>query len=150
MQAPPNWFHTNAPAGWISAAIASAGFIYMLVTRKKPRRLNLHQARNTSVVSIAERVREKIKISFEEKAVKSLGQIEATIFNSGSEPIHDPSFTLALSDESTILSEAVVPYVSGNAAKDLRFNGTAVITKNKLRCEWGYPLKRIGLMGRAL
>lgn len=100
---------TNAPAAWISALVAASSCILLLRSRKTPKKLVFREVSNTSVVSIWPAVRDKIKMTFDDKPISSLGQIEARVFNSGSEVIHEPSFVVSLPKKSEVLSVSTSP-----------------------------------------
>ena len=119
-----HWMQTNAPAAWISSLIAIITCIFLLRSRKKPKRIVLREVRNTSVVSIWPTVRNKIKMTFEDKPIQSLGQIEADIFNSGSEAIQQPTFTLTLPEESVVLGILLTP---DNSETQCKFDRNKII-----------------------
>jgi hypothetical protein len=104
-----HWLYTNAPAAWLSALAASIAFILALRSRKKPKRLVVREVRNSSVVRIWPTIRHKISMTFEDRPIKSLAQIEAEIFNEGSETIEHPEFTLDLPDGCTVLGVSITP-----------------------------------------
>ncbi len=104
-----HWLYTNAPAAWLSALAAAVAFLLALRSRKKPRRLVVREVRNSSVVRIWPSVRHKIKMEFEDRTIKSLAQVEAEVFNEGSETIEGPNFTLTLPDGCVVLDIAVSP-----------------------------------------
>jgi hypothetical protein len=119
-----HWMQTNAPAAWISALIAIITCIFLLRSRRKPRRIVLREVRNTSVVSIWPTVRNKIKMTFEDKPIQSLGQIEGDIFNSGSEAIQHPTLTLTLPEESVVLGVLLTP---DNSEAQCKFDRNKII-----------------------
>jgi hypothetical protein len=116
IQGPPegalHWLYTNAPAAWLSALVAIVTCVYLLRSRKKPKRLVIRESRNTSVVTIRPSVRDKIKMTFDDKPIKTLGQIDGDIFNEGSDVIQRPTFSLTLSEKSVVLDVSVTPQES--------------------------------------
>jgi len=113
MQSPADtwwrWFYTNAPAAWMSAVVAITTLIYVLRTRKRPRRLVVREAAKSSLVRIWTSVREKIGITFEGRSIKTLGQIDFELLNEGSEVIQRPVVTFTLPDETRILDTHTAP-----------------------------------------
>jgi hypothetical protein len=77
--------------------------------RKKPRRIVFKEVRNSSVVRIWPNVRHKIKMTFEDRPIETLAQIEAEVFNEGSETIERPTITLTLPEECVVLDLSVTP-----------------------------------------
>ena len=104
-----DWFYTNAPAAWITALIAVVTCIFVLWTRKKAQRIVVREIANSSLIRIWPGVRQKIKMTFEDRPIRTLGQIDANIFNEGSNVIQNPTFKLILPEESTILDTLVTP-----------------------------------------
>jgi hypothetical protein len=103
------WLYTNAPAAWISAVIAIISCLLVLRSRKKPSRLVFSELKNTSLVTIWPSVRDQIKISFAGKDVTALSQIDAEIFNEGSDVIQRPIFTVMLPQKTVVLGALVTP-----------------------------------------
>jgi hypothetical protein len=123
-----HWLQTNAPAAWISATAALITLLFVLRSRKKPRKLVFREIRNSSVITISPAIRDRIQIRFDNRGVQSLGQIEAEIRNTGSEPILNPSFTLVVPPESTILSASMAPGLDVDSS----------IQVNKVTSKWPY------------
>ena len=118
-----HWVYTNAPAAWISAAIAIITCVILVRSRKKPKRLVVREIRNSTLVRIWPGVRHKIKMTFADQPIRKLGQIEGQIFNEGSEVIQNPTFNLTLPNRSRILDVLITP-------EDL--NAMSTIVQNKL------------------
>ena len=141
IQNPPetalHWLYTNAPAAWISALVAIVTCGFLLLSRKKPKRLVVRESRNTSVVSIRPSVRDKIKMTFDETPIKTLGQIDGDIFNEGSEVIQQPTFALMLSEQSVVLDVLLTP---------LDLEGKSKIDRNKVSITLPYlnPVREHG------
>lgn len=104
-----HWFYTNAPAAWMSALIAVVTCLLVIRSKKKPRRIVVREVSNTSLVRIRPEVRHKIKMSFEDRPIKTVGQIEAEIFNEGSDVIHSPAFVLTVPPDSVVLDVLLTP-----------------------------------------
>src|SRR5260370_42262484 len=98
-----------APAAGLSALRVAVAVCLAFRSRKKPRRLVVREVRNSSVVRIWPSVRHKIKMEFEDRTIKSLAQVEAEVFNEGSETIEGPNFTLTLPDGCVVLDIAASP-----------------------------------------
>jgi len=106
------WLQTNAPAAWISALVAILTCGFLVRSRRKPKRVVLREIRNTSVVNIWPNVRHKIKMTFDDKAINTLGQIDADIFNTGSEPVQQPTLLVTLPSKSVVLDVRLGPQSS--------------------------------------
>ncbi len=113
MQSPTDtlwhWFYTNAPAAWFSAVAATVTLIYVLRTRKKPRRLVVRETAKSSLVRIWPSIREKIGITFDGRSIDTLGQIDLEILNEGSDTIQQPEITLTLPAETRVLDAHAIP-----------------------------------------
>lgn len=123
------WLQTNAPAAWISALVAILTCGFLLHSRKKPKRIILCEVRNTSVVNIWPSVRHKIKMTFDDKPIDTLGQIDADIFNTGSEPVQQPTFVVTLPTKSVVLDVQLGPESS---------QGQTTIDGNKVAITFPY------------
>jgi hypothetical protein len=121
MQSPPDswahWLYTNAPAAWLSALIAILTCIVLLRSRKRPKRLVVREVASSSLVRVWPGVRRKIKISFDDKPITTLGQVDYEMFNEGSEVIQNPKLTLALPPQSVVLDVLLKPEESGAELK---------------------------------
>lgn len=104
-----HWLYTNAPAAWISAAIAIITCALVVRSKKKPRRVVIREVSNSSLVRIRSEIQHKIKMTFEDKAISTIGQIEADIFNGGSEVVHSPTLVLTLPPDAVVLDVLVTP-----------------------------------------
>jgi hypothetical protein len=104
-----HWLYTNAPAAWISAAVATVTCIVLIRFRKRPRRAVFREIGNSSLVRIWPGVRPKISMAFEDRPIKELGQVEGEIFNEGSETIQHPTIILGLPESSIVLDVSVNP-----------------------------------------
>ena len=104
-----HWLYTNAPAAWISAAVATITSIILIRSRKKPRRVVIRELNNSSLIRIWPGVRGKVRMTFEDRPIDGLGQIEGEIFNEGSDAIQNPTITLRLPKKSTVLAVSVSP-----------------------------------------
>lgn len=125
----PDWFYTNAPAAWISAFVAAITCAILLWTRKKPNRIIIREEINTSLISIRKAFIEKIKVSYENRNIGSLGQVALTVYNEGSDVIRYPTFTLNFPERSTVLEMWVDPE---------EVNDTYVIQGNKTTIKLRY------------
>jgi hypothetical protein len=103
------WFYSNAPAAWISALIAVLSLLYVLRTKRKPRRLVIREMGKSSLIRISPSVRGKINISFAGVPIGALGQIDIDVFNAGSEAIQQAEFAIVLPEETAILDAHVAP-----------------------------------------
>jgi|ERR1019366_4137647 hypothetical protein len=102
-----HWLYTNAPAAWIAALAATTGLLLQL--RKRPKRLVIRETRNSSLIHVWPTVRSKVKITFNDQPIETLGQIGGEIFNEGSDTIQRPTFTLTLPSTAAILDAQVSP-----------------------------------------
>ena len=103
------WFSTNAPAAWISALIATVSLLLVLRSRKQPKKLVIREVKNSSLIKIWPGIRDKITVSFGDRQVGSLGQMEIELLNSGSEVIEHASCTLQLSKDAHVLGTVLRP-----------------------------------------
>jgi hypothetical protein len=103
------WFYTNAPAAWISALIATAGLIFVLSSRKQPRRLVVREVRNTSLVTIWPSVRDQIQMTFDGRPIGSLGQVALEIYNEGSDVIQNARIAVSLPEDCKVLGLLIEP-----------------------------------------
>lgn len=130
LQAPPDtlarWFYTNAPAAWISALIATASLIFVLTSRKKPKRLVVREVRISSLVTIWASVRDQIKMSFAGMPINGLGQVELEIFNEGSEVIKDANLKVSFADDCKVLGLLIAPEELG-ARSLIHNNGISIV-----------------------
>jgi|SRR5579864_5692292 len=121
VQGPPetvlHWLYTNAPAAWISALVATVTVGFLLYSRKRPNRIVIREIRNTSVVRIRPSVRNKIKMTFDDKPIETLGQIEGEIVNDGSGVITTPKFVFTLAEDSIVLDALITPQDFGATAE---------------------------------
>ena len=104
-----HWFSTNAPAAWFAATVSFFSLLYVLRSRKKPKKLVVREVRNSSLINIWPGVRPKIKMTFCDKPIGTLGQVDGDIFNEGSGTIQNPTFTLTLPSESRVLDILITP-----------------------------------------
>lgn len=123
-----HWLYTNAPAAWIAAFVAVTGLLLRL--RKKPRRLVFRERRNSSLIRIWPTVRSQIKITFADRPIGRLGQIEGEVFNEGSDPIQHPTFTVNLPTAASILDARISPEGCGGKC-EIQGN-TATVTLDYL------------------
>lgn len=105
----PDWLYTNAPAAWISAFVAAITCVVLLWTRKKPNRIVIREKINTSLISIRKAFIEKIKVTYEDRNIRSLGQVALSVYNEGSDVIRCPTFTLNFPEGSTVLEIWIDP-----------------------------------------
>lgn len=105
----PQWLYTNAPAAWISAVVAVVTCVYVLWSRKKPRRLLVRYLASSSLVRVWPSVKKKIDIRFDGQAIRTLTQVDLEIMNEGSEAIASAGFTITLPPKSRILDILVTP-----------------------------------------
>jgi hypothetical protein len=119
-----HWFYTNAPAAWISAVIATVGFLLVLRSRKKPKRIIVRETKNATLVTIWPSVRNNIELFYTGSKINTLAQVELDIFNQGSEVIQCPSIGLMLPTESRVLGMRLTP---DNDDTHQRFEGNKVI-----------------------
>jgi hypothetical protein len=103
------WFYTNAPAAWLSAVIATLTCIYVLITRKRPQRLAVRHEASSPLVRVWPSIRKKITVAYDNRPVDSLGQIDVTVLNEGSEIIENPSIIISLPKGSKVLSVLIDP-----------------------------------------
>lgn len=104
-----SWLYTNAPAAWISAVVATATLIFVLFTRKRPRRLVVREITSNSLVNIQNHVKRRIRVLFDGNPVKDLSQLDLDLFNQGSEPIVQAIIRISLPSGSKILHAEVNP-----------------------------------------
>jgi hypothetical protein len=97
------WFYTNAPAAWFSAAAAVTTLALVLRSRKRPKRLVVREVSNSSLIQVWPGIRHQITVAFEGNPIDGLGQLDLELFNTGSDLIEDASFTLVLSKGTHIL-----------------------------------------------
>jgi hypothetical protein len=71
----------------------------------------------SSLVRVWPGVRRKIKISFDDKPITMLGQIDYELFNEGSDVIQNPDFTFTFPTESIVLDVLLLP---DDAAAELK------------------------------
>lgn len=107
------WFYTNAPAGWIVAVVATAGFLWTLRSRKKPKRIIVRETKNTTLVTIWPSVRKNIELLFAGRKINTLAQLDLDIFNQGSEVIQRPRLTVTLPAGCNVLAALLVPDSDG-------------------------------------
>jgi hypothetical protein len=120
------WFYTNAPAAWISAVVATVGFVLVLRSRKKPKRVVVREVEKSSLVRIWPSVRDKIHMTFNGHPVQNLGQIDLEILNEGSEVISHPGFEVSLADGSTILDVLLTP-IDPHATAQVNANRVVIV-----------------------
>jgi hypothetical protein len=106
-----HWLYTNAPAAWISALIAVS--VLGIQLRKKPKRLVIRELRNTSLINIQRPLREKIKMTFADRPIQGLAQVEGEIFNEGSDTIQRARITLTFPLATALLDARVTPDDAG-------------------------------------
>jgi hypothetical protein len=69
----------------------------------------IREVRNSSLLHVPRGIRDRISITFDESRISEVGQIEAEIFNGGSETIQNPRFTLTLPEGAKILDALLTP-----------------------------------------
>jgi hypothetical protein len=104
-----HWVYTNAPAAWLSALVATIGCLILIRRRIRPRRLVIRELGTSSLVRVWPGVRQKIKISFDDRPITILGQIDYEVFNEGSDVIQNSDFTLTFPAESIVLDVLLTP-----------------------------------------
>jgi hypothetical protein len=107
------WFYTNAPAAWISAVIATVGFLLVLRSRKKPKRIIVRETKNTTLVTIWPSVRSNIELFYAGRKINNLAQVNVDIFNEGSEVIQRPSLAVVLPVGCNVLAAVLEPEEEG-------------------------------------
>jgi len=123
------WLSANA-AGWIVAVVAVVSWIVKETRRKRAKHVVVKEILNSSLLRVSPRIRDKICIKFAEagnwRDVNAVGQIEAEIFNDGSDTIRNPKFMLTVPSGAKILDAQV------NDGKPSAFEGDPVceVTEN--------------------
>jgi len=131
------WFYTNAPAAWISAFIATTTLVLVLRSRKNPKRVIVREVRNSSLIEVWPRIRDRITVAFEGRPISGLGQVELELFNSGSEVIENAEVVLTLSEDAKILGYVFEP-------SDLNVSATVQDNKVNLVLPFLNPVKEHG------
>lgn len=103
------WLYTNAPAAWISTLVATVTCVYVLWSRKRPNIIIVQDITHSSLIRVWPSIREKIKLTFNDQPITTLGQIDLKVFNNGSDVIKDSSFEIMLPKDSKILGAEIEP-----------------------------------------
>lgn len=120
------WLYTNAPAAWISAAVAAFSLLFVVITRKKPRRLVMRELGSSSLVNIQRHVRKRILVLFDDAQVANLSQIDIEMFNQGTEAISNPIVRIELPAKTKVINVAIDPPME---SADVQIFGSAVVVK---------------------
>ncbi len=107
------WLFSPAGAGWVFGFVALFVAIFQWVQRKRARRLIFRQIDTTSLVDINPRIRDKIKVTFNDKLIVNLTRFRAEIFSLGSDSTQNPTITITVPEETRILDVAVVSSTDG-------------------------------------
>ena len=107
------WFYTNAPAAWFSAVAAVSTLVYVLRSRKKPKRIVVRETKNTTLVTIWPSVRGNIELFYSGRKINNLAQVNVDIFNEGSEVIQRPTLTVVLPVGCSVLAAVLEPEEEG-------------------------------------
>lgn len=119
------WLYTNAPAAWLAAIVATITLIYILLTRKKPKKIIVRDIYESSLVRIWPSVKKKISLTFEGKTIDTLGQVDLEIFNEGSEVIKNPTFMIVFPKTSRVLDVLLRPQ-DGKPTREIKNNNVTI------------------------
>jgi hypothetical protein len=103
------WLFSDAGAGWVFGLVSLIGLIISYTRKNRFQRIIFKELRKRSLVDIKKSIRNKIKITFDEKPVSGLSQIHAAIFNDGVNVIKDITLRVYLPENVTFLDVLVEP-----------------------------------------
>jgi hypothetical protein len=104
----PQWLFSAAGAGWALGIVSLFGLIVTIVRRTRPGKLVFAEIDKTSLIDINSRIRDRIRVTYNEQPIARLGHVRAEIFNEGSETIHNAVLELKMAEEVRILEITVV------------------------------------------
>jgi hypothetical protein len=108
-----HWLSTEAAAGWGLGIVSFSGLVWTLVGRKRPNRLAYSEIDKSSLIDINTKIRDRIKVTYNQQPIERLGHVRAEIYNEGSTTIHNATFTLRVSEPVRILEIAAVSSADG-------------------------------------
>jgi len=111
-----SWLLSPGGAGWVFGIIS---LLILIITRKRdlrPRRVVVQELRRVVPISIRENIKDRIKMTFDDRKVESLGQIEASIFNEGKDTITEPEIRIEFAKNIKVI-DATVPESNNGIAE---------------------------------
>ncbi len=111
-----SWVFSGTGAGWAFGVVVS--LLTVIITRRsdfRPRRVVVQELRRVEPISIRVDIKDRIKITFDGNDVKSLGQIEASIFNEGRDTITEPEIRIEFPENITVIDATVSESTNGSA-----------------------------------
>jgi hypothetical protein len=98
------WLFSEAGAGWVFGVVSLIGLVLTLLSRKRPQRIICRELHKTSLVHVSDSAKAKIAVSFDDRPVEKLSQLELVIFNDGSEVVEDILLTFQFQESTKVLA----------------------------------------------
>jgi hypothetical protein len=102
-----SWIFSPAGAGWVFGVVSLLALIITRGRDLRPRRVVVQELRRVEPISIRANLKDRIKITFDGNDVKSLGQIEASIFNEGKDTIKEPEISIEFPENIKVIDATV-------------------------------------------
>jgi len=105
-----NWVLSPASAGWI----VGLGTLTLTIIRlARPARLVFAEIGTASLIDVNARIKDRIRVTFNQQPIARLGHVRAEIFNEGSTTIRDAVIKLTVPDSVRILEIVAVSSTDG-------------------------------------
>jgi hypothetical protein len=112
---------------------STAALLFSFLRRRKPSHVVVRETRFIEPVRVRSSIRERVRITFDGEEIERLGQLNAEVYNKGSEPIAHPTITVEFPSETTVLDASLA---DDDAA------ATVSIDQNRVRitCDYLNPV----------